>query len=102
MRHFPGELDFTPEPLVHPLVRCDFLTDGLERDPLVQLEILGLVQLAHAAARDEPQDAEAIAKQIARLASKSWSSVDACRLGRRGSGCRVLHQALSFYCGRRQ
>ncbi len=37
----------------------DVRQDGLERDPLVQLEILGLVELAHAAFREVADDAEA-------------------------------------------
>ena len=38
--------------------RRDVRQDGLERDPLVQLEILRLVELAHATLRQEPHDAE--------------------------------------------
>ena len=38
--------------------------DRLQRDVLVQLEILGLVDLAHAAAGDEADDAEAIRDEL--------------------------------------
>ena len=39
--------------------------DRLERDVLVQLAVLGLVELAHAAAGDEADDAEAIGDDLA-------------------------------------
>ena len=65
MGDLAGELDLAPEALVRPLVHRDLGSDRLQRDALTERQVLGLVQLAHAAARDEADDAEPVAQQIA-------------------------------------
>ena len=64
MRHLPRQERFALEPCNRPLVLGDLRPDRLERDVLVELEILGLVQLAHAAAGDEADDAEAVGDEL--------------------------------------
>jgi hypothetical protein len=60
------ELNFAPEPLPGAFVGSDLRTNGLQRDRLAEDEILRFVQLAHAAAGDESNDAEPVAQQIPR------------------------------------
>ena len=53
----PGELDLPLEALDHPGLGRDVGPDGLEGDPVAQLEVLRLVDLPHAALGQEPHDA---------------------------------------------
>ena len=48
-----------------------FGSDRLQRDVLVQLQILGLVELAHAAAGDEAHDTEAVGDDLA-FGERRW------------------------------
>ncbi len=64
VRHLPRQERFTLEAGDGPLVLGDFGPDRLQRQVLVQLEIFGLVDLAHAAARHEADDAEAIRDEL--------------------------------------
>src|SRR6185436_2013765 len=54
------QMDLPPETIERVPPRRDRGEDGLQRDALAELEVLGLVQLAHPAARDEAHDAEAL------------------------------------------
>jgi hypothetical protein len=65
MRDLPGQLHLTAEALVGPLVHCNLGSDRLQRDALAEREILGLVELSHAPARDDAHDAEPVAEQVA-------------------------------------
>ena len=58
VRHRAREVDLPQEPVHRPRIARDLRPDRLERDPLVEDLVLGLVDLAHAAARDEAHDAE--------------------------------------------
>ena len=64
VRHLPRQERFTLEAGDGPLVLGDLGPDRLQRQVLVQLEIFGLVDLAHAAARHEADDAEAIRDEL--------------------------------------
>ena len=65
VRHLSRQVHLALEPHDRALVVGDVRQDGLERDPLVQLEILGLVELAHAAFREVADDAEAEGDDVA-------------------------------------
>jgi hypothetical protein len=56
------QLDLAEEPMVGPFVGGNLRTDRLERDTFAERQILGLVQLTHAAADDESHNAEAVAE----------------------------------------
>jgi len=56
--HGAREVDLPQEPVHRPRIAGDLRADRLQRDPLVEDLVLGLVDLAHAAARDEAHDAE--------------------------------------------
>ena len=64
MRDLARQERFALESYNRPLVLGDLGLDGLERDVLVELEILRLVQLAHATARDEADDAKAVGDEL--------------------------------------
>ena len=68
-----AELDLLLELLRMPLVAGELGPDCLERDALVQLEILGGVDLAHAAFGQAPLDAKAAGDDLHR-ATKVRSS----------------------------
>jgi len=57
---FRRELNLAPEPFDRQVVAGDVPAHGLERDPLAQLLVLDLVDLAHAAAGQEAHDAVAL------------------------------------------
>ena len=57
--HLSRQVHLALEPRDGALVTRDVRQDRLERDPLLQFEILRFVELAHAAQRQEPHDAEA-------------------------------------------
>ena len=65
MRDAAGELQLALELLEDRVVAGQLGADRLERDALVQLEILGGVDLAHAALTQAPLDAEAIGDGLA-------------------------------------
>ena len=58
VRHLSRQVHLALEPDDRALVSSNVRQDGFERDPLAQLEILGLVKLAHPAFRQEADDAE--------------------------------------------
>ena len=64
MGDLPRQERLALEPRNRLRVLRDLGLDRLERDVLVQLEVLGLVQLAHAAAGDEADDAEAVGDDL--------------------------------------
>ena len=65
VRHLPRQVHFALEQHDRALVIGDVRQDGLERDPFAQLEILRLVELAHAAFRQVADDAEAEGHDVA-------------------------------------
>ena len=65
MRDLAREERLALESRDRPLVCGDDGADGLERDALVELAILGFVELAHPAARDEADDAKALGDELA-------------------------------------
>src|SRR5262249_36890660 len=65
MRDLARELDFAPEPLERAGIIDDVGAHGLERDAFLELEIVGFVDLAHPALRDEADDAPPLRHQIA-------------------------------------
>ena len=94
------------------VVGGDLGPDGLERHPLAQLEVLRLVDLAHAAARDEAHDAVAVGEHVAvgqggrqgRAAAQGCRVVPcgvACAGGSaRGSGRALIAPAAACSAGR--
>ena len=64
VRHLPRQERSRLKRAMAPLVLGDLGPDRLQRHVLVQLEIFGLVDLAHAAAGDEADDAEAIGDEL--------------------------------------
>jgi hypothetical protein len=64
VRHLSRQLDLAPETLGGPFMDRDLGADRLERDAFPERQVLGLVQFAHAPARDESDDAEPFAQQI--------------------------------------
>ena len=59
VRYFSRELDFTFETLVSSLIRGDLGANGFQSDVFVEFEIRSLVELSHAATRDETHDSKA-------------------------------------------
>ena len=66
MRHLPRQMHFPLEQQDRAFVIGDGRQDGLQRDVFVQLQILRLVELAHAASRQVADDAKARGDDIAR------------------------------------
>jgi hypothetical protein len=64
--HLPGQVDLTLELHHRALVLAARGQDRLERDALVQLEVLRLVELTHPSPGEEADDAEAIGHDVAR------------------------------------
>ena len=56
MGHAVRELDLAAKPLERARVTRDLGADGLERDAIVEQQVFGLVDLAHAALGDEAHD----------------------------------------------
>ena len=83
-----GELHLAQEALRRPLVAGDLGADRLERDALAERQVLGLVELAHAAAGDEAHDAEAGAQDVARAERRD--RIGGARLGIRAGRRQVL------------
>jgi hypothetical protein len=72
MGHLPRQKRLALEPRDGALILGDLRSDRLERDVLVQLQILGLAQLTHAAAGDEADDTEAIGDDLALGEVGAW------------------------------
>jgi hypothetical protein len=66
VRDSAGQLDFAAEALICSLIHRDFGSNGLQRDAIAERQILGFVELPHAAAGNEAHDAEPVAEQITR------------------------------------
>jgi hypothetical protein len=64
MRDPPRELHFASKSLIHALIGGNLGPDGFERDALAKRKVLSFVQLPHATARDEPDNAETLAEQV--------------------------------------
>ena len=62
----PGELDLPLEALEHPRLVGDGGTDGLQGHRFSQVQVLGLVHLAHAAAPQQADDAVAAGDEVVR------------------------------------
>jgi hypothetical protein len=73
VRHLARELDLALEALEALFVVADLLANRLERDALVQVEVLHLVDLAHPAAREQAHDPEAAGQELSRReGGHSW------------------------------
>ncbi len=78
------QVDLTLEALDRAGLAGVLRVDGLESQPLAQLEVLGLVDLAHAAAGDEADDPVAPADELARRENRG-GGVEPVRLSVAGT-----------------
>ena len=85
VRHLSRQVHLALEPDDRALVGRNVRQDGFERDPLAQLEILGLVELAHPAFRQEADDAETEGDDLASPKDGLTGRPGLARLGARGS-----------------
>jgi hypothetical protein len=67
MRDAFGELHFVFEPGECARIAHHFRADGFQRQPLMQLQVVDFIHVAHAAGRDESHDAKTPREQVAFL-----------------------------------
>ena len=85
MAHPPAQLHFLAEPVEHRRVAGVTQADGLDGDLLAQLQILGLVHLAHAAGAEQPDHAKTAEQQRARTEARPVT----VRIGRKPGGIEI-------------